>query len=359
MKRIFAILLTLAMVLSLAACGDDPNAGKYNAVPCTVMGYEMDCAGDWLELKGGGRATLCLMGEEYFCKWTLEGESFTLKNHGDEFAGTLRNGIITLDYGDMIYVYIMDAAATEDGETVGHVHVWQEADCVNSKVCTECGTVDGEPLGHTSTEANYQDAPVCTVCGETTGEVLQPDMEKYGITEFMEAGIVYPYTTKLGESDNTTVGEVELLSYEIFDSAEEYPARDGYEWRIATFRMSFWGYNAWNQGVDTEYNIEDYYNIDLLDDTLVYHEEEDVDIYTVNYHGQLMDAMQYSTYTWGKWGWKNGEHWIDGEIVYAYCVPKGYDGVVVGFRNSQIEWLDETHLYEVYTPEDFLLFRMN
>lgn len=48
MKRLFTFLLALAILLSLAACGDDPNAGMYNAVSCEVMGYEMDCAGDWL-----------------------------------------------------------------------------------------------------------------------------------------------------------------------------------------------------------------------------------------------------------------------------------------------------------------------
>ncbi|MBR5125524.1 MAG: hypothetical protein IKU68_02190 [Oscillospiraceae bacterium] len=360
MKKILALLLCFAMLLSLAACGaEDPNAGIYNAVSCTALGMELDCEGDWLELKKGGKAELCLMGDEYFCSWSLEGELFTLKNHGDTFSGTLKNGIITVDYGDMIYVYIMDSVVTEENKTIGHVHVWQEADCETAKTCIDCSETEGEPLGHTSTEANYQDASVCTVCGAVTGEVLQPDMEKYGITEFMEPGTVYPYTTELGEGDVLTVGEVEVLSYEVFPSSEEYPAKEGYEWRVATFRMSFFGYMAYRYGVDTEYNIEDYYNITLLDDTVVYHEEEACDTYTVNYHGQLMEVMQYDSYTWDRWMWKNDQNWVDGKIVFAYCVPEGYDGAVVGFRNSEIEWTDDMHLYDVYTPENFLLFRLD
>ena len=162
MKKLLAIFLTLTMLLSLAACGgNDPNAGVYNAVSCVALGFELGCEGDWLELKGNGKGKVCLMGEEYNCSWTLEGESFTMKNQGDEFSGTLRNGIITLDYGDMVYVYIMDYVEDEEGNVRGHVHVWQEADCENSKTCTDCGTVDGEPLGHDATEANYQDPSVC------------------------------------------------------------------------------------------------------------------------------------------------------------------------------------------------------
>lgn len=42
MKRLLAILLSIAMVLSLAACGgsaaEDPNAGKYIGVSAAVGG---------------------------------------------------------------------------------------------------------------------------------------------------------------------------------------------------------------------------------------------------------------------------------------------------------------------------------
>ena len=119
MKKIIALLVSLAIVLSLTACGaENPNAGTYNAVSCKALGISLGCEGDWLELKGNGKGKVCLMGEEYNCSWTLEGENFTLKNHGDEFSGTLRNGIITLDYGDMIYVYIMDEMTMEDGTVI-------------------------------------------------------------------------------------------------------------------------------------------------------------------------------------------------------------------------------------------------
>ena len=359
MKRLFALLLVIAMVLSLAACGDDPNAGIYNAVSCTVMGLDMDCEGDWLELKGRGKAELCLFGEEYFCSWYLEGENFTLKNHGDEFPGTLQNGIITLDFGDMIYVYIMDGVVQENGETRGHVHQWQDADCENARTCTDCGETEGEPMGHTSTEANYQDAAVCTVCGAVTGDIIQPDMEKYGFTEFMEVGVVYDYHTVCNyNAEKTTVAEVKVNSYEVFDSADGYPAKDGYEWRIVEIQALFHEQNAKSYGSATATNYEDYYTIELHDDTAVYDEATEITTYSVNYHGEIMEVTERMASNWSGWHYEGGRKVDIRTVTWEFCVPKGYDGTVVAFRNAAIEWEDGTYLFD-YDPADFLLFRLN
>jgi hypothetical protein len=81
----------------------------------------------------------------------------------------------------MIYVYIMDPIEDKDGTVRGHIHAWQDATCVSGKICSECGAEEGEPAGHDSTEANYQQPPTCRICGEVTGETLQADMEKYAI----------------------------------------------------------------------------------------------------------------------------------------------------------------------------------
>ena len=86
MKKIIALLLALAMVLSLAACGggaeEDPNAGMYHGVSATVMGFTMPMSEvyeneTWVELKSGGKGTMMLDGDDFSMKWTLEGETFT------------------------------------------------------------------------------------------------------------------------------------------------------------------------------------------------------------------------------------------------------------------------------------------
>ena len=363
MKKILALLLTLAMLLSLAACGekDHPCAGIYNAVSCTALGFELDCTGDWLELKGNGKGKVCLMGEEYNCSWTLEGENFLLKNRGDEFYGTLHNGIITLDFGDMIYVYLMDPVTDEEGNVRGHVHVWTEADCETAKTCGDCGTVEGEALGHDATEANYQDPSVCNRCGVTLAEVLQPAMEKYGITEFMEVGVIYPYSTATYEDggEHETTGELQILSYEVFKSAEGYPEKDGYEWHVVQVQADFFDQNARSWGMDVGLCYEDYYDIDLSDDTYSYDEETEVSSRMVSYHGEEVPIYFKESGGWSGWKVMDGRYQDRYSLTRAWLVPEGYDGSVQGFFNEYTVSWDDRHIYEIYDPAQFWLFRLN
>lgn len=362
MKKIMALLLAMAMLFSLAACsGKDPNAGVYNAVSCEALGFSLDCEGDWLELKAGGKGRLCLMGEEYKCSWTLEGEAFTLKNHGDEFRGTLHNGIITLDFGDMIYVYLMDPVTDEDGNVRGHVHQWKDADCENSKTCADCGLTEGDPLGHDGTEANYQDDSLCERCGVTLETRWQPDMEKYGITEFMEVGVIYPYSTATYEDDggHETTGELQILSYEVFQSAEGYPEREGYEWRVVQVQVDFFDKNARSWGMSVGLCYEDYYNIALSDDTDTYDEQTQISSRMVSFHGEELPIYYEEIGSWSGWKTVDGRYQDRYTLTRAWQVPEGYDGSVVGFYNEfSVNW-DDRHIYEVYDPAQFLLFRLN
>ncbi len=104
MKKIFALLLIFAMLLSLAACGSeepDPNAGLYEASTASYGGLVISLDnvfpnGFSLELKNGGKATFHYDGKDYGMKWTLEGESFHASGGGAELDGTLSNGVMQL-----------------------------------------------------------------------------------------------------------------------------------------------------------------------------------------------------------------------------------------------------------------------
>lgn len=110
MKKLIAILLTLAMQLSLVACGgtaeEDPNAGKYLGTIAEVFGMSMEMSeiypgGTWVELKSGGKGTIMLDGDDFPVNWSLEGDTFTLTIDGVDSVGTLAEGVIVVDLMDM------------------------------------------------------------------------------------------------------------------------------------------------------------------------------------------------------------------------------------------------------------------
>ena len=79
-----AIIIGLILVLNGLKGKGDPNLGMYEAVSCDAYGMELGVDDEWIELKSGGKAVLKLMGEEYNCKWSLDGEDLTIKQAGDE-----------------------------------------------------------------------------------------------------------------------------------------------------------------------------------------------------------------------------------------------------------------------------------
>ena len=106
MKKIIALLLTLAMLLSLAACGSsepDPNAGIYYGTVGTYSGFSMPVeklfeGGCSLELKNGGKGVITLGEDPYNVKWSLEGETITVTLQGEESVGTLKDGVIDIEF---------------------------------------------------------------------------------------------------------------------------------------------------------------------------------------------------------------------------------------------------------------------
>ena len=62
-------------------------------------------------------------------------------------------------------------------------HEWQEADCLNAKICTKCQVVEGEALGHDWQAATCDVPETCARCGETQGEKLEHVYGKWVIGE--------------------------------------------------------------------------------------------------------------------------------------------------------------------------------
>lgn len=118
------VLVVLLIVLLVSCGGKDQGTeadwGRYEGVSCLVSGMDLGADGEWVELKAKGKATLYIMGSEYSGKWTLDGEDIVLTQGGDEFTGTLKNGVLEVDMAGMLYTFQKDGAmAAPDGNQGG------------------------------------------------------------------------------------------------------------------------------------------------------------------------------------------------------------------------------------------------
>lgn len=422
MKKRIAILLTLVMLLSLAACGGgepDPNAGKYQGISAKALGMTMDMSevypGEtWVELKSGGKGTVMLDGDDFPMKWTLDGETITITVEGVDSVGRLADGVITVDlmemgvemtflkegaqmpapevtYHDAGYWEIVrmesedpaSAISEEDMAFVKSVGVQMymelNADGTGALIMEDempltwtdgaiSFTEENMTVSYTLENGEMKLDMIETVIVLRKGEKPEPvvsEMEQAGFIYFMEEGEPYFFTNRCADNEDLdSVGEATVVSYEVFESADGYDPLEGYEWRKVTIEIRFFDDNAWEYGVDgVLVSSEDYYNTKLLDDTAELVVEEDTYDqyqYTVVCNGQEMDAYYFDNAgTWSDW-YENedGNHECVLTITEEFLVPVGYDGCVVSIANSRLEWPDGAYITDL-DPDDFLLFRLN
>ena len=418
MKRILAVLLILSMLLSLAACGgeEDPNAGKYIGVSAAVGGFSMPMsdiyAGEtWIELKSGGKGTIMLDGDDYKIKWSLEGDEFTLTVQGVDSVGTLKSGDIVIDLMDMGCVMTFEKEGGSIAEKIGNMTTYHDAGYweliridsaeegtsvseEDMKLLKRAGMVmclnlleDGTGVLYMDEElpVTWQDGTVhfteddMSINYTPEGDILTLDipetqlvfrkgfrplpseMEEAGYTDFIKAGEQYLFTTDANSANPVpTTGEVMVTSYEVFDSAEGYPAKEGYEWRVVTMEATYFDDNARWYGIKLTTCSEDYYYTKLHDDSITEPDEDGFETSMVIYNGIPMEA--YERYT-GEWsGWHDGENGRRQNKLsakYEYLMPKGYDGRVVGFVNSKNDWVKGSVYITDFDPADSMLFRLN
>lgn len=111
MKKLAAILLALAMLFTLAACGEkdndsDPNLGRYEGTTIEAMGVTMNLSDiyegeNYVELKSGGKCVMTLEGDAAEGTWTLNGENITITIEGIDSTGTLKDGTLVVDFMEM------------------------------------------------------------------------------------------------------------------------------------------------------------------------------------------------------------------------------------------------------------------
>ena len=131
-KKLILLFLVLSMALSVTACGDKvPDVtGRYEVVSAKWEDGSRSPDGEWIELKKGGKGTL-YMGFEYDIKWKLDGEDFTgtltFLGIKESLDGTLKDGVLSVKYADISYVFKKEGAAMPLGTGNGDPEVGKTA----------------------------------------------------------------------------------------------------------------------------------------------------------------------------------------------------------------------------------------
>lgn len=122
MKRITAIALALIMVLCLVSCassGDGSVSGTYKLYALdydeghAVFADEFFSGENYVLLKDGGKAEICLEDDVADATWKMSGDRITVTLDDGDMEGTLKDGILTLVSDGSNLYFVKDGASTE------------------------------------------------------------------------------------------------------------------------------------------------------------------------------------------------------------------------------------------------------
>ena len=119
------IVVLFVLLCLLCACKGEnalsEYAGSYTLFAYDYEGYALE-SGDMtseISLKQNGRGKMTMNGETgSFDEWTIDGESISLRSGEDEIVGTIRDGVLTLDFGDGTILYYARQGADTSGVAV-------------------------------------------------------------------------------------------------------------------------------------------------------------------------------------------------------------------------------------------------
>ena len=122
MKRITALILSLCLALALCACGgsapeDTSMLGTYTLYAMdydenTIVRTEALFDGEnYITLKSGGAAEICLENDKSDVKWKAEGTKLVFTASDGDMDGSLSNGVLTLVADDSKLYFVANEAA--------------------------------------------------------------------------------------------------------------------------------------------------------------------------------------------------------------------------------------------------------
>lgn len=259
----------------------------------------------------------------------------------------------------IICALLLSGAAAEECERLGHDWV-SDAGVL---ICSRCGAVDDSEeraaieLAEAMTEAQ-SNAKLQEYSPDNAAD--EPDFERFGIVPDMKYKEIYPFTTNTRDmSALSTTGDVSVTEYGILPEDKEHCKREGYHWCYVLMQSIFADENARKNGVKVMALCEDYYNTRLRG-TSQRLDADGFNAYTVIFNGEEMECRYKRTGVWSDWSTdENGRRHIMYSCMWELEIPEGYDGTVVGLYSSGVDWVDGAYIEEVYSPENFRLFRVS
>ena len=147
----------------------------------------------------------------------------------------------------------------------------------------------------------------------------------------------------------------EVADYRVFEEDDAFPKVDGYEYRVMTVHLVAKNAEDHARLYQIRTVDSDYYNAALYDDS--WDEDEDgLQLHTIIYNGVPMECT-----IWDRSDYESRDGYFHLDWTWTASVPKGYDGLVVGFRTSALDDLiGDLYTIEYLTSEEnFVLYRMN
>lgn len=213
---------------------------------------------------------------------------------------------------------------------------------------------------HKYNPANFQEPATCSVCGKTQGFTLEPEFEKRDLDTPMTLNTEYQYNTICSKDETiTTVGKVSVISDTIITEDETHPAKDGYEYRTVVSQLTFSDFNSNEYGFKYNFFTTDFYDITSFTESYGYNTDKQVNEFKVNWHGVESTCSLNTVIT--KTDWKKNAEGTYTKIVtltQTFMIPVGYDGIIIGYRNSGIDVTDTQFFWQYYNADEFLLYRL-
>jgi hypothetical protein len=163
------------------------------------------------------------------------------------------------------------------------------------------------------------------------------------------------------EAEEPTVGIASLLYIDFFESDTDYPEKDGYEYIVARFMITFEEENALEHGFLFMAGQLDFFGFNP-NEAAIGHENlgnSNIDGFkvanrTLNYFGEDFEYfIRYSLIL----SELVGDIWYV-VFEYAFLVPAGYDGIIVYISNAN-NWSEATRrVISDNFDDDTLFFRL-